>query len=73
MKIEVSVKANAKKEEVVKTAENTYRVSVKAAPREGKANEAVARALANYFEVPKSAVSLCSGAKSKLKIFEIPL
>lgn len=37
----------------------------------GKANAAIGDALAKYFDVPKSAVTLVFGASSKQKVFEI--
>jgi uncharacterized protein len=38
---------------------------------EGAANEACARALAEYLGVPRSHVSLVRGARSRVKIFEV--
>lgn len=49
----------------------TYKVSVKEAPVDGKANEAIIKALADYFDVPKSNITLISGQSSKQKVFEI--
>lgn len=71
MKIAVTVKPNAKQESVEKTGENEFVVRVKAKPQDGKANEAVIEALAEYFDVAKSRVVLMHGRASKNKIFEI--
>ena len=71
MKISVKVKTSAKEDRVEKTGENAYRVLVKAKPVEGKANDAVARALAEHFGIPKSRVTLVVGQTSKQKVFEI--
>lgn len=49
----------------------SYTVSVKELPKEGRANEAVARLLAKHFNVPRPQVRLVSGATSKRKVFEI--
>jgi len=57
MKIFVKAKPNAK--------------SVKEPPRQGRANAAIARALAEYFGVPLSSVRIISGFSSKQKIFEV--
>jgi uncharacterized protein len=43
------------------------RVRVRAAPEGGKANAAVAKLLADWLDEPKSAATLISGAKSRLK------
>jgi uncharacterized protein YggU (UPF0235/DUF167 family) len=59
-------KENTKKADLV-----TYRVSIKEAPINGQANEAIIKALAEYFTVSKSNVHLVSGQSSKQKIFEI--
>lgn len=48
-----------------------YKVSIKEAPEQGKANEAIIKLLAKYFSVPRSLVKLLSGEKIKQKIFEI--
>jgi len=46
-------------------------VFVKAEAKEGKANEAAVKVLADYFGVARSRVRLVSGARSKTKLFEI--
>ena len=48
-----------------------YKVSVKEPPVHGEANDAIIRALAEYFKVSKFRVSLMSGPTSKQKLFEI--
>ncbi len=48
-----------------------YKVWIKDAPIEGKANDAIVRVLAEYFKVSKSSVRLVSGPTSKQKVFEI--
>ncbi|HTL47210.1 MAG TPA: DUF167 domain-containing protein [Verrucomicrobiae bacterium] len=67
-KLIVTVKPNARKEEVFELGENRFRVSVKAPPAEGRANEAVIEALHVHFRRPKSCFSIVSGHKSKNKI-----
>lgn len=49
----------------------TYKVSVREAPVAGKANEAIIKALAEYFDTAPSRVNLVSGQSSKQKVFEI--
>ena len=46
-------------------------VSVKAPAKEGRANAAVIAAISEYFDVPKSRISIISGAGSRDKIVEI--
>lgn len=70
MKIQVKVKANSKTEEVSQEVDN-FIVEVKEPPKEGRANQAVIKLLAEHFEVPQSRVRILSGFKSKNKIIEI--
>ncbi len=71
MKLTVKAKTNAKQEKVEKIDEANYIVAVKAAPVEGKANEAIIKALAKYFRIAPSTIRLVSGEKSKIKRFEL--
>jgi len=71
MKIFVKAKPNAREEKLVKVDETHFVVAVKEPPIKGKANAAIARALAEYFGVPPSFVSLVSGFTSREKVFEI--
>lgn len=71
MRISVKVRPNAKKDSIEKISADTFSVSVKAKPQDGKANHAVRVALADYFGVPKSQVVMLKGEKSRNKIFNI--
>lgn len=67
MKITIFCKPNAKASKVEKVDELTYRVAVKAQPEDGKANQAVRKILADYFELPISDVVILAGQKSRQK------
>ena len=71
MRVSIRVKANSKCETVEKTGERALAVSVKAPAKEGRANAAVIAAISEYFDVPKSRISIISGAGSRDKIVEI--
>ena len=71
MKITVIAHPNSKKPRTEKDLLETIHVYVSEPPLEGKANHAVIKALGDYFSLPKSAIQLISGLKSKNKIFEI--
>jgi uncharacterized protein (TIGR00251 family) len=71
MKIFVKAKPSARKEFIEMIDESHFVIAVKAPPREGKANVAVAEALAAHFNVPFSRIRLLSGASSREKVFEI--
>lgn len=71
MKFFVTVKARAKVTKVERLDPQHFKVSVKEPPIEGKANEAVLRALAEYFNVSFSQMKLVSGQTSKYKVIEL--
>jgi hypothetical protein len=71
MKFSVSVKPNARETAVVQTGERALSVRVHAPPREGKANDEVIRAVAEFLGVPASRVTLVSGARGKRKVLDI--
>lgn len=71
MKISVKVKASSSREKVERIDDSNYAVWVKAKPADGKANEAVIKALAGHFGTAKSNINLLRGQASKHKILEI--
>jgi len=73
MKVSVVVKPNARKESVETLTDGSLRVCVNASPREGLANEAVVRLLAEHFEVAKSSIHIVSGKRGKKKLVEIKI
>ena len=70
MKISVKAHPRAKKIRVLKKSDTEYEVWVREAPDKGKANGAVIKALAEYFDTAKSRFKLISGQTSKLKVIE---
>jgi uncharacterized protein len=71
MKIIVKAKTKAKVTKVEKLDDLNYKVSVKEAPTDGKANQAIVKALALYFDVSNSSITLLVGQTSKQKVFMI--
>ncbi len=70
-KLFITVKTNSHQSLVEKIDDNHYRVEVKEPPVEGRANKAVVEAVADYFALPKSAITISSGQKGKKKVLEI--
>jgi len=70
VKIQVKVKPNSKTEELVRE-EDSFIVKVKEPPREGRANQAVIKLLAEHFGVPQSRVRILSGFRSRNKVIEV--
>ncbi len=71
MKVFVKTKPNAKEEKIKKIDETHFDVWVKEPPKDGKANQAVIRVLAEYFNIAPSRTRIISGFASKQKICEI--
>lgn len=69
MKIFVKAKPRSKEERVEKIDGTHFIVSVKEPPVRGKANVAIAKALAERFGVSISSVKLVSGFSSREKVF----
>jgi len=71
MRIQVKVQPESSKEEVVKGAGGGLKVYLKASPVDGKANLALIRILAEYFDVKKSVIRIITGKTSSKKIIEV--
>ena len=68
----VTVKPGSRKGPLVETAADaTLTIYVREPAIEGKATEAAARLLAQHLGVPRSAVTLASGATSRIKRFRV--
>ena len=70
MKIQVKVKPNSRTEELRQEGDS-FIVKVKEPPKEGKANQAVVKLLAEHFGVPHSRVRILSGFRSRNKVIEV--
>ena len=71
MKIVITAKPGAREEAVEKISETEYIVKVKEPPVDGKANRAILKALADYFNVPAFQVRIVVGHTTKKKIIDI--
>lgn len=71
MNVSVITHPNSKRPRVEEDLMGMLHVYVAAPPLEGRANHAAVEALAEYYKVKKSAVTLLSGHTSKHKRFEI--
>ena len=69
--VNIKVKTNSKQSSVQEDKNGNIRVSVRARPIKGAANDEVLKILAYYFKTPKSNISIKSGLKSKNKIILI--
>ena len=70
MKIQVKVKPSSKTGEVSQDGDS-FIVKVKEPPREGKANQAVIKLLAEHFGVTHNQVRILNGFRSRNKTVEI--
>lgn len=73
MRIKIRVKTGAPKDGFLGTEhDGTIKVAISARPVDGKANEALVRFLARTFGLPPGEVRITSGARSRIKVIEIP-
>jgi uncharacterized protein len=72
MRLTVVAKAKKKQAKIVQISPDTYAVSVKEPPVDGRANEAIIEALAQYFSLSPSQIILVSGHTTKIKVLEVP-
>ena len=70
MKIRVKIKPNSRTKELSQEGDS-FIVKVREPPREGKANQAVIKLLAQHFGVPQSRVRIISGLRSRNKVIEV--
>ena len=73
MRIQVKAHARSRRESVVKQADGSFKVDVKAPPSDGEANAAICKLLAEYFHKPKSAVRVILGGTNSKKVIEFEL
>lgn len=71
MKIFVQAQPNASEERVEKIDSTHFKIAVKEPPVRGRANQAITRALAAYFNIAPSQARLVTGFSSRQKVFEI--
>ncbi len=71
MRIFVKAKPNSNFQSLEVTDDMHFIASVKEPPIQGRANEAITKILAGYFNLPILAVKLVGGYKERNKIFEI--
>jgi uncharacterized protein (TIGR00251 family) len=69
--ISVTVRPNAATSGLVQVSQAEYKVSVRAVPEKGKANQAVIELLADHFGVTKSAVTILRGKSAKKKLIRV--
>ena len=70
-RIELKVIARAKKEEIQKISENSYRVKVSRPPEKGKANKRIIDMFSAEFGIKKKDIKIISGKTNNRKIVEI--
>ena len=68
----VHVKANTSRSEIISIDGNTITVATTKVPNKGEANKDIIRLLSKEFHVPKTLITIVSGATNKIKRIEIP-
>lgn len=71
MKLHIKIKPNARVEKIEDQGDGNLCVWVRAAAREGRANEALIEILSDYLDVPKSLIRITAGYSSRFKTVSI--
>jgi hypothetical protein len=71
MRIYIKVIPRSSRNLVEKISEGEYRVRLTAPPVDGKANEALVKLLAEYFDISKSAISIVGGKSTPRKMVDV--
>ena len=69
--IRVKVKPNARESSLEQLADGSWLARVRSAAAEGRANRELLTLLTDHFRCPKAAVSIKSGAASRIKLIRI--
>lgn len=67
---QVTIKTGSKKGPLVEKADDGLVVYLREKPHDGEANAALMKLLSDYFEVPKTSITIKSGTKSHHKTIE---
>lgn len=71
MKLRLKVKPASKTDEIIREADGSLKVKIKAPPVEGKANKYLIEFLSGLLNLPKSKIVLLKGETNSFKTFEI--
>jgi hypothetical protein len=71
MKLRIKVKPASKTDEIIREADGSLRVKIKAQPVEGKANKYLIGYLSEVLGLPKSKIVLLKGETNSFKTLEI--
>ncbi len=69
---EILVKPNSKKGPLVIAEGNQLTVYLREKPIDGEANAALIKILSKHFHLPKTSITIKSGARGRKKLVEIP-
>jgi uncharacterized protein (TIGR00251 family) len=67
----VKVHPRARKNAITGTVGDALKLALTAPPVDGKANQAVIEFLADFFDIPRSSVTIASGKTNRLKLVQI--
>ena len=71
MILRIKVKPNSKTDEIVREADGSLKVKIRAQPVEGKANKYLLAYLSKVLKLPKSSITLLKGESNSFKTLEI--
>ena len=71
MLVRVKVIPDSKKDEINQIGENLFEIKTKFPAKQGLANKAVVKLVADYFNLPENQIKITKGRKQKSKILTV--
>lgn len=71
MKLRIKVKPGSKTDEILREADGSVKIKIKAQPVEGKANKYLLEYLSSVLNLPKAKIVLLKGETNSFKTLEI--
>lgn len=71
MKLHLKVKPNSKKDEIIREADGSLKIKIRAQPVEGKANKYLVEFLCSVLDISKSKIVLLKGESGSFKTLKI--
>ena len=66
----ITIKPGTSQEKIIMVSEHELIVFLRAKPHDGEANAALIKLLSNFFKIPKTAIKITRGLKSRTKTVE---
>ncbi len=73
MLLRIKVKPSSKADEIIREADGSFKIKIKAPPIDGKANKHLIEFLSGVLQIPKSKIEVLKGGTSQFKTLQIDM